>query len=121
LGCSKQGSLNWLKDEPGKIKGERVREALLLKGLSNREIEIAQLVAKGMTNKQIADHLFIVEKTVKFHLTNIYKKMSVRSRAQLIVWSLPHLAVRDTEPTPAIEDSPGTGIEQLPGHGLDRG
>jgi LuxR family transcriptional regulator, positive regulator of biofilm formation len=35
---------------------------------------------------------------VKFHLTNIYKKMSVKSRAQLIVWCLPHLGFVDNEP-----------------------
>jgi hypothetical protein len=39
----------------------------------------------------VAGQLFVTEKTVKFHLTNIYKKMSVKSRAQLIVWCLPHL------------------------------
>ena len=34
--------------------------------------------------------MFVTEKTVKFHLTNIYKKMDVKSRAQLIVWCMPH-------------------------------
>ncbi|MES3039122.1 MAG: helix-turn-helix transcriptional regulator, partial [Bdellovibrionota bacterium] len=37
------------------------------------------------------------EKTVKFHLTNIYKKMNVKSRAQLIVWCLPHLGFVESE------------------------
>jgi DNA-binding NarL/FixJ family response regulator len=55
------------------------------KKLSNRERQIADLVASGMANKEIADDLFITEKTVKFHCTNIYKKCCVKSRSQLIV------------------------------------
>lgn len=68
-----------------------LRDALLQKGLSNREAEVAELVSKGLSNKEVANQLFVTEKTVKFHLTNIYKKMNVKSRAQLIVWCLPHL------------------------------
>ncbi len=68
-----------------------LREALSQKGLSNRESEVAELVSKGLSNKEVASQLFVTEKTVKFHLTNIYKKMGVKSRAQLIVWCLPHL------------------------------
>ncbi len=68
-----------------------LRDVLIQKGLSNREAEVAELVTKGLSNKEVANQLFVTEKTVKFHLTNIYKKMNVRSRAQLIVWCLPHL------------------------------
>src|SRR5436305_5461391 len=68
-----------------------LRDVLTQKGLSNREAEVAELVSKGLSNKEVANQLFVTEKTVKFHLTNIYKKMSVKSRAQLIVWCLPHL------------------------------
>jgi hypothetical protein len=52
---------------------------------------VAELVSKGLSNKEVASQLFVTEKTVKFHLTNIYKKMSVKSRAQLIVWCMPHI------------------------------
>jgi DNA-binding CsgD family transcriptional regulator len=68
-----------------------LRDILIQKGLSNREAEVAELVTKGLSNKEVANQLFVTEKTVKFHLTNIYKKMNVKSRAQLIVWCLPHL------------------------------
>src|SRR3954465_3220300 len=68
-----------------------LRDVLIQKGLSNREAEVAELVSKGLSNKEVANQLFVTEKTVKFHLTNIYKKMNVKSRAQLIVWCLPHL------------------------------
>jgi len=68
-----------------------LRDVLTQKGLSNREAEVAELVTKGLSNKEVASQLFVTEKTVKFHLTNIYKKMNVKSRAQLIVWCMPHL------------------------------
>jgi|SaaInlStandDraft_6_1057023.scaffolds.fasta_scaffold62910_1 LuxR family transcriptional regulator, positive regulator of biofilm formation len=72
-----------------------LRDVLIQKGLSNRESEVAGLVTKGLSNKEVANQLFVTEKTVKFHLTNIYKKMSVKSRAQLIVWCLPHMGFVD--------------------------
>jgi DNA-binding CsgD family transcriptional regulator len=65
------------------------------KGLSNREAEVAELVTKGLSNKEVANQLFVTEKTVKFHLTNIYKKMSLKSRAQLIVWCMPHFSFQE--------------------------
>lgn len=68
-----------------------LREVLLKEGLSNRESEVAELVTQGLSNKEVANRLFVTEKTVKFHLTNIYKKMNVKSRAQLIVWCLPNM------------------------------
>ena len=68
-----------------------LKEILIQKGLSNRESEVAELITKGLSNKEIANHLFVTEKTVSFHLVNIYSKMEVKSRAQLIVWCLPHL------------------------------
>lgn len=74
-----------------------LRDVLIQKGLSNREAEVAELVTKGLSNKEVANQLFVTEKTVKFHLTNIYKKMNVKSRAQLIVWCLPHLGFVEKE------------------------
>ena len=69
-----------------------LKEVLNQRGLSNREVEVTELVSQGFSNREIAGKLFITEKTVKFHLTNVYKKMQVRSRAQLIVWCVPHLS-----------------------------
>lgn len=62
------------------------------KGLSAREREVATLAAKGLRNKEIANQLFVTEKTVKFHLTNIYKKLNTRSRTELVIWSIPFAA-----------------------------
>lgn len=53
--------------------------------LTVKETEIARLLFKGLTNKQIASELGVGEKTVKFHLTKIYRKQGVKSRAQLLV------------------------------------
>jgi LuxR family transcriptional regulator, positive regulator of biofilm formation len=78
-----------LKEREG---ARMLRDVLTQKGLSNREAEVAELVTKGLSNKEVASQLFVTEKTVKFHLTNIYKKMNVKSRAQLIVWCMPHLS-----------------------------
>lgn len=75
----------------GNNMDETLRNILVQKGLSNREAEIVVLVSKGLSNKEIANMLFILEKTVKFHLTNAYKKVNVKSRAQMIVWCLPYL------------------------------
>lgn len=86
-----------------------LRDVLIQKGLSNREAEVAELVSKGLSNKEVANQLFVTEKTVKFHLTNIYKKMNVKSRAQLIVWCLPHLGFVENEaPATRPEMSAGT-------------
>ncbi|MAV89785.1 MAG: helix-turn-helix transcriptional regulator [Bdellovibrionaceae bacterium] len=84
-----------------------LRDVLIQKGLSNREAEVAELVTKGLSNKEVANQLFVTEKTVKFHLTNIYKKMNVKSRAQLIVWCLPHLGFVEKEERP-VQQNPNT-------------
>jgi DNA-binding NarL/FixJ family response regulator len=52
--------------------------------LSNREIEILQAIASGLSNCAISEKLFISEKTVKAHINNLFKKMSVKSRTQAV-------------------------------------
>ena len=54
-------------------------------GLTRREHEILSLLVQGMTNKEIAQRLFISDKTVRNHLSGVYRKMGVRNRAQAIV------------------------------------
>ena len=63
-------------------------------GLSKRESEVVILVVQGLTNKQVADQLCVAEKTVKFHLTNVYKRMKISRRSQ-IIWSLPIAQFRE--------------------------
>lgn len=54
-------------------------------------------MAQGLSNKEVATRLFVTEKTVKFHLTNIYKAMGLKSRAQLIVAEMQKAAIRRAE------------------------
>lgn len=60
-----------------------VRPTLAESGLSEREIDVAELVARGATNGEIARSLHISEATVKTHLTRVYSKVGVRTRTQL--------------------------------------
>jgi DNA-binding NarL/FixJ family response regulator len=53
--------------------------------LSKREREILQQIAKGFSNQRIADELSISEKTVRNHITSIFDKLGVSTRAQAIV------------------------------------
>ena len=88
-----------------------LKDILTQKGLSHREAEVAELVSRGLSNKEVANQLFVTEITVKFHLTNIYKKMSVKSRAQLIVWCMPHMDfVSNTQQAPAAPAAPIAGV-----------
>ena len=61
-----------------------------LSDLTTRELEILQLVVAGYTNKAIAAEIFISEKTVEFHLENIYTKIGVRTRLLAGLWALQH-------------------------------
>lgn len=55
--------------------------------LTEREEEVLRALAKGWSNDQIADHLVITERTVRYHLTNIYQKLNLSSRAETIAWA----------------------------------
>ena len=52
--------------------------------LTPREIEVVRMVAKGLTNKEIGSQLFIADGTVKIHLHNIYEKLQINRRAELV-------------------------------------
>ncbi len=57
-----------------------------LHGLSRKEIVILEALAKGLSNRELSKELQISANTVKFHLSNIYEKLSVRNRAQAIAY-----------------------------------
>ena len=59
-------------------------------GLSARELEVLRLVASGKTNKTIARELFLSEKTVDRHVSNIFGKLNVPSRAAATAWAYQH-------------------------------
>lgn len=56
--------------------------------LTEREIEILQMVAQGRTNQQIADELFLSERTVRTHITNILAKLRLGNRTQAALYAL---------------------------------
>lgn len=56
--------------------------------LTKREKEVVFLIAKGMLNKEIAEELHIAERTVKNHISNIFKKLNVYDRTQLAVYAI---------------------------------
>jgi DNA-binding NarL/FixJ family response regulator len=55
--------------------------------LTRREIEILMLVAEGYSNSQLARMLWVTEQTVKFHLSNIYRKLNVANRTEASRWA----------------------------------
>jgi DNA-binding CsgD family transcriptional regulator len=65
--------------------GARPRRVLLtgLEALTASERRIAELAAEGLTNRQIAQNLLITARTVEGHLTNVFTKLDVRTRAEL--------------------------------------
>jgi DNA-binding NarL/FixJ family response regulator len=56
-------------------------------GLTRRELEILQLVAEGHSNSELARMLWVTEQTVKFHLSNIYRKLNVSNRTEASRWA----------------------------------
>jgi len=59
-------------------------------GLTEREIAILKAVARGLSNGAIARELWVTEQTVKFHLTNIYRKLSVANRTEAARYAYQH-------------------------------
>ncbi|WP_416238386.1 helix-turn-helix domain-containing protein [Synechococcus sp. CCY9202] len=56
--------------------------------LSERELEIIELVAQGLTNQEIADRLMISKRTVDNHVSNIFTKTGVKNRVALLNWAM---------------------------------
>jgi len=82
--------------------------------LTPREIEILDCVARGYSNKEIAQVLNISDQTVKNHITSILRKLQVNDRTQAVIYALRHgwIKLEDTE-----DGVPGTNV----GIGRERG
>lgn len=79
----------WLeKDSAGRAMAKLVRQEAKSREIANiltpREIEVVGMVAKGFSNREIGSHLCIAEGTVKIHLHNIYEKLKINRRAELV-------------------------------------
>lgn len=73
--------------------------------LSEREIEILQLVSQGKSNKEIAAELFISVNTVKVHLANIFAKISVSSRTEATLYAIEYGIVKSPAGEPTAQAS----------------
>jgi NarL family two-component system response regulator LiaR len=60
------------------------------KVLTERELEIVRLVGEGHSNRELARMLWVTEQTVKFHLTNVYRKLGVSNRTEASRWAQAH-------------------------------
>jgi DNA-binding CsgD family transcriptional regulator len=69
-----------LTTQPFAVNEERLRELSITK----RELEILALIAQGMSNREIAEKLFVSENTVKTHSSRLFDKLSVKRRTQAV-------------------------------------
>ena len=67
-----------------KLASELSRKSTAVDALSDREIEVLDLMAKGVSNKDIADQLSITQSTVKTHVTSIFQKLNVTTRTEAV-------------------------------------
>lgn len=63
-----------------------MKSSLKEKGLTEKQIQIAELVSSGLSNQQVAQSLGVTEKAVKWHLTNVYKTLKIKTRTQLVLF-----------------------------------
>ena len=66
-------------------------------GLTERQMEVLKYIAQGWTNKEIADTLFITERTVKYHLQEILQKLHLRNRTQAVAYAVRTGLITDAE------------------------
>ena len=70
------------------VKKAEEKQQFPAPALTSRELEVLRLVAKGMSNREIADQLYISENTVKNHVRNILEKLHLHSRMQAVMYAV---------------------------------
>lgn len=70
--------------------GDSKHQAETGMGLTDRELMVLQQVAQGATNKEISDSLHISCNTVSYHMKNIFSKLHLRNRAEVVAWAFEH-------------------------------
>jgi DNA-binding CsgD family transcriptional regulator len=84
------------------------RRAARPAGLTGREIEVLRLLARGLSNKEIAERLVISRKTVGHHVEHIYAKTGTANRALVSLFAANHGLLADSSAPPAADVTPGT-------------
>jgi len=69
-----------LATEPFSLNEERLKDL----GITKRELEILELIAQGLSNREIAEKLFVSENTVKTHSSRLFDKLSAKRRTQAV-------------------------------------
>ena len=92
---------------PGRVTRRRRRGP---GGLTRRELEVLRLVARGATNRAVAATLWVTDQTVKFHLSNVYRKLGVRNRFEAARWAWENgLLDDDADTAPRLELTTASG------------
>lgn len=73
-----------VKEVPAPVDFVRDEAKLTELGLTPRELEVLELIAQGLSNKEIADKVFVSENTVKTHLSRVFDKLDAKRRTQAV-------------------------------------
>jgi DNA-binding CsgD family transcriptional regulator/tetratricopeptide (TPR) repeat protein len=84
------GMTTWLEQATHAEQTAPVPEETIPAGITKREIEVLRLVARGYSDRRIADELFVSERTVNAHVRNMLQKTAVANRTELSVWAKDH-------------------------------
>jgi NarL family two-component system response regulator LiaR len=74
------------------------QDAVKAAGLTERETTILKALARGLSNEAIGKELWVAEQTVKFHLTNIYRKLEVSNRTEAARYAYEHGLIDSPQP-----------------------
>jgi len=85
-----QGVSLWTPEQESRIQRWEEEVARLQESLTAREHEVLQLIARGLSNKEIAQALTVTARTADFHVSNILRKLGVASRVEAAVWASAH-------------------------------
>ena len=77
----------------GAGSGDNDADAVVEAGLTERELGILKALARGLSNHAIAKELWVSEQTVKFHLSNVYRKLGVANRTEAARFAYEHMLV----------------------------
>ncbi|MDX6374949.1 MAG: hypothetical protein QOD98_3937 [Nocardioidaceae bacterium] len=85
---------------PGAVRGQSRHAARLATGLTEREVEVLELIAAGLSNEQVAATLYVSINTVKTYVRTAYRRIGAKTRSQAVIWALSQGLGPQTEPPP---------------------